>query len=124
VAAAAEFRIEESEVCIAVAVVEAGTVMMTVMSTMRGAAVSLPGATTVRRLVPIVSTVTAEVRTLVSRATFSWTEEELTVPLTVRSSLTFSFEGGGDGDLGDGGGGKGGGGGEGENGGETPQTAA
>ena len=46
------------------------------------------------------------------------------MPLTVRSSLTFSFEGGGDGDLGDGGGGKGGGGGEGESGGETPQTAA
>eukprot|EP00964_Phaeocystis_antarctica_P097621 scaffold63707_cov49-Phaeocystis_antarctica.AAC.1 len=86
VAAAAEFRVEESEVCIAAAVVEAGTVMMTVMSTMRGVAVSLPGATSVRRLVPIVSTVTAEVSTPVSRATFSWIEGELTVPLTIRSS--------------------------------------
>eukprot|EP00964_Phaeocystis_antarctica_P014321 scaffold7890_cov42-Phaeocystis_antarctica.AAC.2 len=90
VAAAAEFRSEESEVCIAAAVVEAGTVMMTVM--MSTLAVSLPGATSLRRLMPIVSTVTAEVRTPASRATISWREEELTVPLTVRSSLTFSFK--------------------------------
>ena len=110
-AAAAVPRVEDSVVCTAAGVVEAGTAMVAVMST-------LPAVTV---------TVTAEVSTPaaaaieVRREAFLVSSKSLTLPLTVMVSTTAvddGSDGGGGGGEGDGGGGEGdGGGGEGDGGG-------
>ena len=115
-ASAAVPRVEESEVCTASAVVEAGTAMVAVMRT-------LAAATRI---------VTSDLSTPAASATFcckldlSSSEKSLTLPLAVNVSTTVPTEGGGDGGneglggggLGEGEGGEGlGGGGLGEGGG-------
>eukprot|EP00964_Phaeocystis_antarctica_P122339 scaffold85992_cov63-Phaeocystis_antarctica.AAC.10 len=86
-ASAAVPRLEESEVCTASAVVEAGTAMVAVMST-------LPAATLI---------VTSDLSTPAAVATFcckldlSLSEKSLTLPLAVSVSTTDAVEGGGDG---------------------------
>ena len=86
-AVAAVPRVEESEVCTAAGVVEAGTAMVAVMST-------LPAATLI---------VTSDLSTPAAVATFcckldlSVSEKSLTLPLAVSVSTTDAVDGGGDG---------------------------
>ena len=108
-AAAAVPRVEASEVCTAVVVVEAGTAMMAVMST-------LPAVTAT---VTATATVTSDLSTPAAVATpcckLEVSEWSLTLPLAISVRTIVSVEGGGDGgdsggsDGGEGGGGKGGG---------------